>query len=226
MSFTDNSYFSDGDFPEEHQDSLQDTLQEHEPPSLVSPNPPNRRKMTKSRNNPTRQSDAVHQRNAALAAAGEDPALSDDGATIDAKTLRKIEKLEAENKLLKVGQRQNKRAKKEENKQALAQIRGVVKDNLWRTTKFVTSPNQQDAFINKVWEGLDYSDAMRAAMGEATWKLQFGSSCLTALNEERSYAVGRLRKAAWQKMADGGGFVIIIFFHGVRVQARLTYLAG
>jgi hypothetical protein len=211
MSFTDNSYFSNGDFPEEHQDSLQDTFQELEPPSLVSPYTTNRRNMARSRSDPRNQSDAVRQQNAALAAARSDQqdqdVSSDDDSTVmmDDKTKAKLAKLRAKVKCLEADRRQNKRAKKAHNKQMLQQIRSVVKDNLWRTTKFVTSPAQQDVLIDKIWQSLDYSDATRQAIGETTWKAQFGTSCLTLLNEQRSYAVSRLREAAFKKMSDGGG---------------------
>ena len=57
-----------------------------------------------------------------------------------------------------------------------------------------------DAFIQKVWDNLDYTDKVRRAMGETKWKLQYGSACLTALNEQRTYAVGQICKAAMQKM--------------------------
>jgi hypothetical protein len=123
---------------------------------------------------------------------------------MDDKTKAKLAKLRAKVKCLEADRRQNKRAKKAHNKQMLQQIRSVVKDNLWRTTKFVTSPAQQDVLIDKIWQSLDYSDATRQAIGETTWKAQFGTSCLTLLNEQRSYAVSRLREAAFKKMSDGG----------------------
>ena len=158
----------------------------------------------------------VNARNAAAASAKraqEDDDVSSvlsNDRTVDVEAHEKIKKLEednrkmaAENLILKSG-RQNKRAKKDQSKQFVDQIKAVVKDHLWRTTKFLTSQAQQDAFIQKVWDNLDYSDDVRKALNEYKWKMQYGTVCLTKLNDQRTYAIGRIRKEALRKIAQDG----------------------
>ena len=129
----------------------------------------------------------------------------DDDATVDvelenenALLKRRICDLEASNSAIK-------RSKKVQSTAMCSLIKTTVKQTLWRTVKFLTSPAQQEAFVEKVWDNLDIDSAYRESINKYEWKVAYSAYCCKALNEQRSYVVSRIRDAAFDILNKGVG---------------------
>lgn len=82
-------------------------------------------------------------------------------------------------------------------------IRSAVMNSLWRTTKFVTSPEQSHAFALKIFDALEISDEDRDKINKGLWMRTYESWCITALNQQRTYTVGRIKDVVTEYLGQG-----------------------
>ena len=86
------------------------------------------------------------------------------------------------------------------------QVNSAMKDTVCKICKFLTSPEQENHFMEQVLEGMDVAslkgDTDDAICARGRFMVNYKKHCISKLNSMRGYAQARMKEVAWEWLKD------------------------
>ena len=104
---------------------------------------------------------------------------------------------------------QNKTAKTGENGlEYKAQVNSAMKDTVFKICKFLTSPEQENQFMEQVVEAMDVAslkgNTNDAVCQRGRFMVNYKKHCVSELNSLRGYAQAQMKAVAWEWLSSHG----------------------